>query len=318
MKIVVLDGYVLNPGDISWNGLEKLGDLKVYDRTPQDKVIERIGEAEIIFTNKVPITKEIMEKTNIKYVGVLATGYNLVDTDAAKEKGIIVTNIPAYGTNAVAQMVFAHILQICHHLAEHDAAVKKGHWTNNSEWCFWNYPLIELVGKTIGLIGYGRIGQATGKIAQAFGMKVLAYNPHKNRNLESETMKYAELDELLEKSDIISLHCPLFESTKGIINKDTIAKMKDGVIIINTSRGSLIVEEDLAEALNIGKVYAAGLDVVSTEPIKEDNPLLKAKNVLITPHIAWAPKEARERLMNIAVNNLDAYLNGTPENVVNK
>ncbi len=318
MKIVVLDGYVLNPGDISWDGLKRLGDLTVYDRTPKDKVIERIGEAEIIFTNKVPITKEVMDKTNIKYVGVLATGYNLVDIDAAKEKEITVTNIPTYGTNAVAQMVFAHILQICHHLSEHDAAVKKGDWTNNIDWCFWNYPLIELAGKTMGLIGYGKIGQATGKIAQAFGMKVLAYNPNKNRNLESETMKYVELDELLEKSDIISLHCPLFESTKGIINKDTIAKMKDGVIIINTSRGPLIVEEDLAEALNSGKVYAAGLDVVSTEPIEEDNLLLKAKNVLITPHIAWAPKEARERLMNIAVNNLDAYLNGTPENVVNK
>lgn len=318
MKIVVLDGYVLNPGDISWDGLKRLGDLTVYDRTPKDKVIERIGEAEIIFTNKVPITKEVMDKTNIKYVGVLATGYNLVDIDAAKEKEITVTNIPTYGTNAVAQMVFAHILQICHHLSEHDAAVKKGDWTNNIDWCFWNYPLIELAGKTMGLIGYGKIGQATGKIAQAFGMKVLAYNPNKNRNLESETMKYVELDELLEKSDIISLHCPLFESTKGIINKDTIAKMKDGVIIINTSRGPLIVEEDLVEALNSGKVYAAGLDVVSTEPIEEDNLLLKAKNVLITPHIAWAPKEARERLMNIAVNNLDAYLNGTPENVVNK
>lgn len=318
MKIVVLDGYILNPGDLSWDGLKRLGDLTVYDRIPKDKVIERIGEAEIIFTNKVPITKELMNKTNIKYVGVLATGYNLVDIDAAKEKGITVTNIPTYGTNAVAQMVFAHILEICHHLAEHDEAVKKGDWTKNSEWCFWNYPLIELAGKTMGLIGYGRIGQATGKIAQAFGMKVLAYDHYENKNLESETMKYVDLDELLEKSDIISLHCPLFENTKGIINKDTIAKMKDGVIIINTSRGPLIVEEDLVEALNSGKVYAAGLDVVSTEPIKEDNPLLKAKNVLITPHIAWAPKEARERLMNIAVNNLAAYLNGAPENVVNK
>ncbi|HHV84164.1 MAG TPA: D-2-hydroxyacid dehydrogenase [Tepidanaerobacter syntrophicus] len=318
MKIVVLDGYTLNPGDLSWEDLKKLGDLTVYDRTPNDKIIERIGNAEIVFTNKVPITREVLEKTNIKYIGVLATGYDVVDINAAKEKGIPVTNIPTYGTASVAQMVFAHILEICHHVAAHSEAVKAGEWTNNPDWCFWKYPLIELADKNMGVIGYGRIGQAVGKIAQAFGMKVLAHDKYQNKDLESETMKYVDLDELLKNSDVISLHCPLTEENRGIINKSTIAKMKDSVIIINTARGQLIVEEDLAEALNQGKVYAAGLDVVSKEPIEEDNPLLKAKNIFITPHIAWAPKESRQRLMDIAVDNLRAFLEGRPVNVVNK
>ena len=316
MKIVVLDGYTLNPGDISWEGLEKLGELKVYDRTERDKVIERIEDAEIVFTNKVQITKDILEKTNIKFIGVLATGYNVVDVIAAKEKGIPVTNIPAYGTDTVVQMVFAHILNICHHVAEHNIAVKEGQWTNNLDFCFWNYPQIELAGKTMGIIGYGRIGRATAKIAEAFGMKVIAYDDYENKEFESETMKYSSLEDLLENSDIISLHSPLFENTKGIINKSTIAKMKDGVVIINTSRGPLINEEDLADALNSGKVYAAGIDVVSTEPIKEDNLLLNCKNAFITPHIAWASREARQRLMNIAVNNLIAFLKGEPVNLV--
>ncbi|MDK2799263.1 MAG: glycerate dehydrogenase [Clostridiales bacterium] len=319
MKIVVLDGYTLNPGDLSWERLEKLGEVTVYDRTPVDKILERIGDAEVVYTNKTPLTRETFEKApNIKFVGVLATGYNVVDVEAAKEKGIPVTNIPTYGTTAVAQMAFALLLEVCHHVWAHNEAVKRGDWTNNPDWCFWNYPLIELAGKTMGIIGYGRIGQATGKIAQAFGMNVLAFDEYQNKDLESETMKYVDLDELLAKSDVISLHCPLFPSTEGIINKDTIAKMKDGVIIINTSRGPLIVEKDLAEALNSGKVYAAGLDVVSTEPIKMDNPLLTAKNTILTPHIAWAPKESRARLMNIAVDNLEAFLAGNPVNVVNK
>jgi glycerate dehydrogenase len=248
---------------------------------------------------------------------VLATGYNVVDVEAARERGIPVANIPTYGTAAVAQMVFALLLEICHHVWEHSEAVKRGDWTNNLDWCFWNYPLIELADKTMGIIGYGRIGQATGKIAQAMGMKVVAYDQYENKELESETMKYVSLDELLRVSDVISLHCPLFESTKGIINKETISKMKDGVILINTSRGPLVVEEDLAEALNSGKVYAAAVDVVSSEPISMDNPLLKAKNIIITPHIAWAPKESRQRLMNIAVDNLKAFLDGNPVNVVN-
>jgi glycerate dehydrogenase len=318
MKIVVLDGYTLNPGDLSWEGLRALGDFTVYDRTPEEKVVERIRDAEIVFVNKVNITREILEQTNIKYIGVLATGYNVVDIDAAREKGIPVSNIPTYGTASVAQMVFALLLEVCHHVGDHDAAVKIGEWTHKTDFCFWNYPLIELADKTMGIIGYGRIGQSTGQIAQAFGMKVLAYNQHPNKALESDTLKFVGLDEIFAKSDIISLHCPLLESTKGIINKDSIDKMRDGVIIINTSRGPLIVEEDLAEALNSGKVYAAGVDVVSVEPIEADNPLLKAKNIFITPHIAWAPIESRERLMNIAVNNLVTFIKGKPENIVNR
>jgi glycerate dehydrogenase len=317
MKIVVLDGYTLNPGDLKWDGLGKLGELVIYDRTSEDKVIERIGDAEVIFINKVKITREVLEKTNLKYIGVLATGYNVVDIDAAKEKGVLVSNIPTYGTASVAQMVFALLLEICHHVGAHDIAVKRGEWANKADFCFWNYPLIELAGKTMGIIGYGRIGQAAGTLAQAFGMKVLAYNRHPDKAQEGDTLKFVELDELFSKSDVISLHCPLLESTKGIICKSNITKMKDGVIIINTSRGPLIVEEDLAEALNSGKVYAAGVDVVAVEPIEPDNPLLKAKNIFITPHIAWAPIESRQRLMDIAVENVRSYMNGCPDNIVN-
>lgn len=283
------------------------------------EAIDRIGDAEIVFTNKTPMPKSLFDACpNIKFVGVLATGYNVVDVNAAKDKGVIVTNIPTYGTAAVGQFTIALLLEICHHIGHHNNAVHEGKWENNADWCFWDYPLIELDGKTIGIIGYGRIGQATGKIAQALGMKVLAYDEYKNPNLVTETCKYAELDELLKESDVIALHCPLFPSTQGIINKENIAKMKDGVIILNDSRGPLIVEEDLAEALNSGKVAAAGLDVVSSEPIKGNNPLLKAKNCIITPHIAWAPKESRKRLMDIAVNNLQAFVAGEPVNVVNK
>jgi glycerate dehydrogenase len=319
MKIVVLDGFTLNPGDLTWEGLEKLGKLTVYDRTPAEKIVERIGDAEIIYTNKTPLSQETLEKAaSVKFIGVLATGYNVVDTAAAKERGIVVTNIPTYGTTAVAQFVFALLLEICHHVWAHNEAVKQGAWSSCPDFCFWNYPLVELAGKTMGVIGFGRIGQATAKIAQSFGMKVLACDEYQNKTLENETLKYATLDELLAESDVISLHCPLFESTKGIINRNSISKMKDGVILINTSRGPLVVEADLAEALNKGKVAGAGVDVVSTEPVKTNNPLLRAKNCIITPHIAWAPKESRARLINIAVNNLKAFLDGTPINVVNQ
>lgn len=318
MKIVVLDGYTLNPGDLSWERLEKLGELTVYDRTPADQVASRIGDAEIVFVNKTPVTRETLDKcTNVKWIGVLATGYNIVDVAAAKEKGIPVTNIPTYGTDSVAQFVIAMLLEICHHVGAHSDATHRGDWSNNPDWCFWNYPLIELAGKTMGIIGFGRIGQRTAQIAQALGMEVLAYDSYVNKSLETEHCSYADLDTLLTSSDVIALHCPLFPETQGIVNKNTIAKMKDGVIILNNSRGPLVVEQDLADALNSGKVYAAGLDVVSTEPIKPDNVLLKAKNCIITPHISWAPKEARLRLMNIAVDNLESYLNGKPTCVVN-
>lgn len=322
MKIVVLDGYTLNPGDLSWASLESMGETVIYDRTSltdHREIIQRIGDADAVLTNKTPLPKEVLEFcSSVKYIGVLATGYNVVDVDYAKKKGIIVTNIPTYGTAAVGQFAIGLLLEICHHIGHHSQAVHDGRWENNPDWCFWDYPLIELDGKTMGIIGYGRIGQATGRIAQALGMRVLAFDAHKNPELESAACKYVELDELLANSDVIALHCPLFPATEGIINKDNIAKMKDGVIILNNSRGPLVVEQDLADALNHGKIAAAGLDVVSTEPIKGDNPLLKAKNCFITPHISWAPKESRKRLLDIAVNNLREFADGNCVNVVNR
>ena len=317
MKIVILDGYTENPGDLSWEGFEELGELKVYDRTPKEEVIERIGEADAVIVNKTPLDRGVFEACpQIKYVGVLATGYNVIDTKAARERGIPVCNIPTYGTTAVAQMTFALLLEICHHIAEHSDAVKKGEWSNNPDWCFWKYPLMELAGKKMGIIGFGRIGQAVGKLAKAFGMQVLAYDANQNES-GKEIGEYVALDELLAQSDVISLHCPLFPETEGIINKKNISKMKDGVIIINTSRGPLIKEEDLADALRKKKVYAAACDVVSTEPILPDNPLLGCYNSIITPHIAWAPKESRQRLMDVAVSNLKAFADGKWTNVVN-
>ena len=317
MKIVVLDGYTENPGDLSWKDLEDLGETTIYDRTPVELVEKRIGDAEIVITNKTPIDKEIFEKCqNIKYVGVLATGYNVVDVNTAAEKGIPVCNIPTYGTTAVAQMVFALLLEICHHVGTHSEAVKMGEWSNNVDWCFWKYPLIELAGKTMGIVGFGRIGKAVGRLAKAFGMNVLAYDEYENEEGKA-IADYVTLDELYTKSDVISLHCPLFPATTGMICKESIAKMKDGVILINTSRGPLINEADLAEALQSKKVSAAGCDVVSTEPIKADNPLLGCYNSILTPHIAWAPKESRQRLMDIAVDNVRNFLNGTTVNAVN-
>lgn len=321
MKIVVLDGNALNPGDISWDGLEKIGNLTVYDRTPADQISERIKGAEVIFTNKTLLTRETLEKAEgLKYIGVLATGYNVVDTDAAKELGIAVANVPTYGTVAVAQMATALLLEMCHHAGEHSDDVRSGAWSSSIDFCFWNHPLIELAGKNLGIIGFGRIGQSFAKVAEALGMNILAlaHNDKPNKALESETTRFVTLDELLAQSDVISLHCPLFPSTEGIINKDSIAKMKDGVMIINTSRGPLIVEQDLADALNSGKVKGAALDVLSVEPPAKDNPLISAKNSIITPHIAWAPTETRARLMDIAVDNLEKFIAGTPQNIVNK
>ncbi|MDR1251022.1 MAG: D-2-hydroxyacid dehydrogenase [Treponema sp.] len=317
MKIVILDGYTENPGDLRWDELEKLGELAVYDRTPPEQTAERIGDAEAVILNKAPVTKEtIAVCKNITYIGVLATGYNIVDCAAAKARGIAVTNIPTYGTDAVGQFAIALLLEICHHAGHHDRAVKNGRWEQNPDWCFWDYPLIELAGKTLGVIGFGRIGQTTGRIAKAMNMRVIAHDSQPADSGKT-IAEYVSLDELFARSDVIALHCPLFPSTQGIINKNTIAKMKDGVIILNNSRGPLVVEQDLADALNCGKVYAAGLDVVSTEPIQGDNPLLKAKNCIITPHISWAPRESRQRLMDIAVNNLRAFIDGKPVNVVN-
>lgn len=316
-KIVILDGYTENPGDLSWDEFSALGELTVYDRTPEDKIVERIGDADIVYTNKTPITQTTLAACpNVRFIGVLATGYNVVDVVAAREKGIPVANIPTYGTDAVGQFAIAMLLEICHHVAYHDSAVHEGRWENCPDFCFWDYPLIELAGKTMGIVGFGRIGQTTGRIAKALGMNVLAFDKMQT-DAGKAIAEYVELDELYARSDVISLHCPLFDDTKGMINRSSIAKMRDGVIILNNSRGPLIVEQDLADALNCGKVYAAGVDVVSTEPIRGNNPLLNAKNCLITPHISWAPKESRKRLMDIAADNLRQFLNGTPVNIVN-
>ena len=320
MKIVVLDGYTENPGDLSWDELGKLGELTVYDRTPvndEAEIIRRIGDAEVVFTNKTPISKAVIDACpGMKFISMLATVYNVVDYVYAGEKGIPVTNVPSYGTASVAQFAIAMLLEICHHVAHHSDTVHQGKWSKSIDWCYWDYPLIELDGKTMGIIGFGRIGRQTGTIAKALGMKVLAYD-----NMETEAGKaigeYVPLDTLLAESDVIALHCPLFPDTQGIVNRDTIAKMKDGVILLNNSRGPLVVEQDLADALNSGKVYAAGLDVVGTEPINPDNPLLTAKNCMITPHISWAPKESRQRIMDCAVENVKAYIAGVPVNVVN-
>ncbi len=321
MKIVVLDGYTENPGDLSWEELGKLGELTVYDRVSYEEspvIREKIGDADVVITNKTPISRETIDACpNMKAIAVLATGYNVIDYGYAKEKGIPVMNVPTYGTQIVGQYAVGLLLEICSHFAHHDQAVKEGRWENNADWCFWDYPMIELYGKTAGIIGLGRIGQATAKILNAMNMNVLAYDAFESE-AGRQVAEYVELDTLLARSDVIILHCPLFPSTEGIINKENIAKMKDGVILINNSRGQLVVEQDLADALNSGKVYAAGLDVVSTEPIKGDNPLLRAKNCLITPHISWAAQAARQRIMDITVNNVKAFMEGEPANVVNK
>ena len=321
MKIVVLDGYTENPGDLSWEGLEALGEVTVYDRTAYQEsslIAERIGDAEIVVMNKTPISKETIDKCpNIKLIAVLATGYNVVDYNYAKEKGIPVCNVPTYGTASVSQFSIALLLEICHHIGHHSESVHAGNWANNADWCYWDYPLIELEGKTIGIIGFGRIGQAEGRVAKALGMNVLAYDLYPNETGRA-IAEYVDLDTLFSKADVITLHCNLTPENTGMINKDTIAKMKDGVILINNARGQLIVEQDVADALNSGKMGATGLDVVYTEPIKADNPLLQAKNCIITPHISWAPKESRQRIMDITVDNVKAFLNGAPQNVVNK
>lgn len=321
MKIVVLDGYTENPGDLSWDRLKDLGDVRIYDRTSYEEspvIAERIGDADIVITNKTPISRETIDKCpNMKMIAFLATGYNAADYEYAKQKGIPVVNVPTYGTQIVGQYAVGLLLEICAHYGHHDETVKAGKWTDCEDWCYWDYPMIELYGKTAGIIGLGKIGRQTAKILNAMSMKVLAYDSFQNEEGKA-LAEYVGLEELFARSDVIFLHCPLFPSTEGIINKDNIAKMKDGVILINNSRGQLVVEQDLADALNSGKVYAAGLDVVSTEPIKADNPLLKAKNTIITPHISWAAQAARQRIMDITINNVKAFIEGKPINVVNK
>ena len=320
MKIVVLDGFAVNPGDLSWDALASLGNLTVYDRTSltdEEEIIRRIGDAQIVFTNKTPLSRDVLEACpGVKFIGVLATGYNVVDCACAKERGIPVTNVPAYGTAAVGQFAIALLLEICHRIGHHDESVHRGDWARSADFCYWHYPLIELSGKTMGIIGFGRIGQTTGRIAKAMGMRILATGSRPTDEGRA-IAEYVDLDTLLAQSDVIALHCPLLPQTQGIINAETIGRMKDGVILLNNSRGPLIVEQDLYDALESGKIAAAGLDVMSAEPVKEDNVLLKAKNCIITPHISWASKECRQRIMDCAVRNLQAHLDGKPENVVN-
>ena len=312
-KIVILDGFVANPGDLSWEPLAELGELTVHEYTAPQDVVARIGDAPIILTNKTVISAEVMAACpNLRYIGVLATGYNVVDIAEAKKRGIVVTNVPAYSTPTVAQFTMALLLEIALHVGHHSRVVHEGKWSACRDFAFWDYPLMELQGKTFGIVGYGSIGKEVARVAQAFGMKVLAYSRHGAEEF------HTELDELYAKSDIVSLHCPLTAENTGMINRDTIAKMKDGVIILNTARGGLINEADLRDALVSGKVYAAASDVTTREPINADSPLLGLDNMIITPHIAWAATEARQRLLSVAIDNVSQYLAGNVQNKVAK
>ena len=320
MKIVILDGYTENPGDLSWDGLSQLGDVTIYDRTSltdEAEIISRIGDAQVVLTNKTPISRRVMDACpNMKYISVLATGYNVIDVAYAREKNIPVSNVPVYGTRSVSQFAIALLLEVCHHVGHHSDTVHAGKWENCQDWCYWDYPQMELAGKTYGLLGCGNIGVHTAEIARALGMRVITYDARPTE-AGRKVAEYVELDELFAQSDILGLQMPLFPFNTGIINKENLAKMKDGVIIINNSRGQMVVEQDLADALNSGKVAAAGLDVVSTEPIRSDNPLLKAKNCIITPHMSWGAKESRQRIMDCTEANVRSFLEGEPQNVVN-
>ena len=317
MNIVVLDGYTLNPGDLSWDGLRALDECDIYDRTPPELVVERARGAEAVLTNKVIVGREQMEQLpNLRYIGVLATGYNIVDTAAARERGIPVTNVPEYGTRSVAQMTFALLLELTQHVGHHARTVRDGRWTRSPDFCYWDYPLIELADRTMGIVGIGRIGRAVAELALAFGMQVLAYDVNTPANLP-EGIRMTDLETLLRESDVVSLHCPLTAENQGVIDWERLALMKPTAFLINTSRGPLVVARDLADALNAGRLAGAGVDVLPVEPPPADNPLLTAKNCLVTPHIAWATGAARARLMATVVDNLRAFLAGKPRNVVN-
>ncbi len=317
MKIVMLDGYTTNPGDLSWDFLNEYGDVDIYSRTPEDKIIERCIDADVVITNKTPLNKDIIDcLPKLKFVALQSTGYNIVDYMYLKEKGIPVSNIPSYSTEAVAQLVMAFILELSMNVGLHSSAVKSGEWTKSVDFCFWKTPLCELTGKTLGIFGFGRIGKAVAERAKAFGMNVIAYTPRLHGG-EPDFVEFVSLDEMLKRADAVSMHCPLTPETEGIVNAKFIAKMKDGAYFINTSRGTVVDENALADALNCGKLGGAGLDVLSCEPPKAENPLLSAKNCFITPHIAWAAFETRQRLVSILKENIAAFVNGTPQNVVN-
>ncbi|NLV15682.1 MAG: D-2-hydroxyacid dehydrogenase [Syntrophomonadaceae bacterium] len=316
MKIVVLDGYTLNPGDLSWDDLRELGEVTVYDRTPKDLVISRSQKAEILLTNKTILNKDIIAQLpDLRYVGVLATGYNVIDLQAARDRNITVTNIPAYSTRTVAQMTFALLLELCNHVQEHSNAVRQGRWSQSIDFCYWDYPIVELDRKIMGIIGMGKIGRQVAEIAAAFGMKVFAYDISCDQETSS-AVKWLEIPELLARSDIVSLHCPLTPENQGMVDRSFLKQMKPEAFFLNTSRGPLVAEQDLADALNNGVIAGAGLDVLAQEPPARDNPLLTARNCLITPHIAWAAREARTRLIKIAVNNLSSFLSGHPVNQI--
>lgn len=318
MKIVVLDGYTLNPGDLSWKELEKLGDLTVYDRTSPDEVVQRANDAAIIFTNKTPLSEAtITQLSSARFIGVLATGFNIVDTVAARKQDIIVSNVPGYGTASVVQLTFALLLELTLHVQRHSDAVRDGKWARSADFSFWDYPLIELAGKTMGIIGFGSIGEQVADVATAFGMNVIGSKRHRTDQSHRTNFKWADVPELLAQSDVVSIHAPLTPDTKGLINKANLALMKSSAFLLNTARGPIILDQDLADALNKGIIAGAGIDVLSSEPPAADNPLFTAKNCLITPHIAWATREARTRLMQITVDNLAAFLNGNPVNVIN-
>lgn len=317
MKIVILDGYCLNPGDLSWDALNSFGEVAVFDRTPAGQVLARAQGAAAVFTNKTPLPAEVLsELPDLRYIGVLATGYNIVDTAAAARRGVVIANIPTYGTASVAQFVFALLLELCHNVGLHSEAVRAGEWSRASDWSFWKSPLVELAGRTMGIVGLGRIGRAVGRIADAMGMRVMAADCNRSDPPAWPGFRWAEAEEVMAEADVVTLHAPLFPETRGMINARTLALMKPTAFLINTSRGPLVVDEDLANALNSGRLAGAGLDVLSVEPPADSNPLLQAKNCIVTPHMAWATREARTRLMELAVGNFEAWVAGIPRNVI--
>ncbi|HYP05327.1 MAG TPA: D-2-hydroxyacid dehydrogenase [Bryobacteraceae bacterium] len=317
MRIVILDGYTLNPGDLSWDALRQMADVEVHERTPEADVVDRASDAEIVLTNKTPLSSATLAQLpKLKYIGVLATGYNIVDTAAARERGVVVSNIPTYGTASVAQFAIALLLELCHHIGLHGEAVRSGEWSRNPDWCFWKTPLIELSGRTLGILGFGRIGRQTAAIGAALGMRILANDANEANAPDYPGFAWKSVDDLICESDVVSLHCPLFADNKGMMHRERLAQMKRSAFLLNTSRGPLVVDQDLADALNNGVIAGAGLDVLSVEPPVASNPLLSAKNCIVTPHIAWATKEARSRLLDTAVENVKAFLAGRVQNAV--
>jgi glycerate dehydrogenase len=317
MKLVILDGYALNPGDLSWDSLQQVADVEVHERSPEAEIVTRAAGADMVLTNKTPLSAATLAQLpKLKYIGVLATGYNVVDTAAARERGIVVTNIPTYGTASVAQFAIALLLELCHHVGLHGEAVRKGEWSQNPDWSFWKTPLIELSGRTLGIVGFGRIGRQTAAIGAALGMKIVANDSSETNAPDYPDFAWKSVDDLVREADVVSLHCPLFADNKGMIHRERLAQMKRSAFLLNTSRGPLVVDQDLADALNEGVIAGAGLDVLSVEPPLASNPLLSARNCIVTPHIAWATKEARSRLLDTAVANVNAFLAGRVQNAV--